>query len=435
MILRRLVGNAGMLLGGRLGNAVLGLGYMALAGRGLGAAVMGVLVLIHAYSQLIGDVVKFQSWQAVLQYGAKPLAEESRTGFQRMLRFTLALDAISAVAGLGVGVGGAVLFAGKLGWGHSHVPAAALYMICILAIVASTPVGLMRLFNRFDILARQTVMVSFFRLVGSGVAFLLHAPLEAYLLAWAFGQFAGFTYLCAETLRELRKRDLLTGFDWSGPLTDGLPGAWRFAWNTNVSSTLDAGLTHAATLTVGALLGPSQAAFWKVGRQVADAIAKPARLLAPALYPELAHLRARESEDMMLRLAARVAMIAGGASFVLLALSSVAGPWLLTTVMGKEFAPAAAVMTWQVAAATIAVFALPLEPMLISLGRAGAVVLVQLTVCLAYLGALQLLVPAFGLTGAGAGLVVAEIALGAGFLTFLLRRRPWPPVAVEPTPV
>ena len=77
-ILERLVGNTGLLLGGRAGNAVLGLGYMALAGRSLGVATLGLLVLIHAFAQLVGEVAKFQSWQCVLQYGAGPLAEGVR---------------------------------------------------------------------------------------------------------------------------------------------------------------------------------------------------------------------------------------------------------------------------------------------------------------------------------------------------------------------
>ena len=420
VIFKRLMFNTGLLLSGRAGNAVLGLGYMALAGRGLGASGLGVLVLIHAFAQLISDVMKFQSWQAVLQYGARPLVEGRQGAFQAATRFALALDGLSAAVGLAVGVGGAILFADKLGWGREHATTAGVYMLCILGMVCTTPVGLMRLFNRFDVLAQQTVLVSLTRLIGCGAAFLLHGGLAGFLFAWAAGQFVGLAYLSYRAVGELRKRGLLRGFRWTGaPLTEGMPGAWRFAWNTNISSTLDAGLTHVATLTVGALLGPAPAAFWKVGRQIADAIAKPARLLAPALYPELARLRAADSETMMLRLAARVGMLAGGAGLVLLTAAAFAGPWILTVVMGKEFAPAASVMTWQVAAATVGVLVLPLEPMLISLGRAGAVVCVQLAVCAAFFGAMQLLIPPFGLTGAGIGLLGAELALGAGLLLVL----------------
>jgi O-antigen/teichoic acid export membrane protein len=289
--------------------------------------------------------------------------------------------------------------------------------------VSATPIGLMRLFDRFDALARQTALVSFLRLAGSGVAFLLHAPIEGFLLAWAVGQFGGFVYLVAVTLRELKARNLLTGFSWRGPLTEGMPGAWRFAWNTNLSATLDIALTHVVTLAVGALIGPAQAAYWRVGRQVADAIAKPARLLTPALYPELARLRAVGGEQTMWRLARHVGLLAGGVSVLLLAVSLLAGRPLLALVMGAGFAPAAAVMTWQVAAAVVGIFALPLEPMLVSLGRPGPAVGVQFAVGLAYLAALPWLIGRFALAGAGAGLVAAELALALGLLGFLLRER------------
>ncbi|MDB5424842.1 MAG: putative rane protein involved in the export of O-antigen and teichoic acid [Phenylobacterium sp.] len=422
-ILKRVVGNAGVLLGGRSLNAVLGLGYMAVAARALGAADLGALVLIHAFAQLVGDVTKFQSWQTVLHYGARPLAEGRVGGFQRVLRFTLCLDAASAVVALAVGVGGALLLGGRLGWGQTHTPAAAFYMLSIVAMVSATPMGLMRLFNSFPVLAKQTVLVSFLRLAGSGLAFLLHAPLEGFLLAWAAGTVGGFAYLTAVTLRELARRGLLAGFQWRGPLTEGMPGAWRFAWTTNLSGTLDVAFTHAVTLAIGGLVGPAEAAYWRVGRQVADAIAKPARLLVPALYPELARLRAGGGEALMWRLAGQVGLLAGGACVVLLAISAWAGPPLLTLVMGASFAPAAAVMTWQVAAVVIGVFALPLEPMLISLGRTGPTVGVQLAVGASYLAALPFLLRHFALAGAGAGLVAAEAGLALGLLWFLLRER------------
>jgi O-antigen/teichoic acid export membrane protein len=422
-ILKRLVGNAGMLLGGRSLNAVMGLGYMALAARALGPTDLGALVLIHAFAQMVGDVMKFQSWQSVLQYGAKPLADGRKRDFQRVLRFTLFLDAVSTGVGLAIGVTGALLLGGRLGWGAAHSPVAAVYMLSIAAMVSATPMGLMRLFNRFDVLAQQTALVSLFRLIGCGIAFVLHAPIQGFLLAWAAGQLGGFAFLVVFTRREMRKRDLLGGFEWRGPLTQGMPGAWKFAWNTNFSSTLDVAFTHLVTLAVGAFIGPAQAAYWKVGRQVADGMAKPARLLTPALYPELARLRATGNEPAMWRLAARIGLLAGGVSLVLLALSVLAGPILLKLVMGAKFAPAATVMSWQVAAAVIGIFAIPLEPMLISLGRTGRAVAVQLVMGVIYLGSLPFVLQHFGIVGAGVGLVTAEIGLALGWLWFLLRER------------
>lgn len=436
-ILRRVLTNAGMLLGGRSVNAVLGLAYMAIAARALGASTLGVLVLIQAFAQFLGDVVEFQSWQTVLHYGARPLAEGRTRDFQRVLRLSLLLDLASALLAVALGVGGAILFAEPLGWGGPEAPTAAVYMVSIIFMVSATPLGLLRLFDRFDVLARQAALLAAIRVAVGVVALFVSPTLQGFLIAWAAGTAGAWLYLAGSALGELRRRGLLAGFSWKGPLADGMPGVWRFAWNTNLASTLDVAFTHLVTLIVGGLIGPTQAAFWRIGRQVADAIAKPAKLLTPALYPELARLRAENQQATMWRLARNVGLMAGGFGAVLLAVSAVAGPGLLTLVLGEAFAPAGEIMTWQVAAAVIGVFALPLEPMLISLGKPGASVRVRLAVSIAFLAVLPFLVERFGLIGAGAGLGAAAAALALGMLWFILREngnRRAAAVSQEPAP-
>ncbi len=417
-ILRRVLANTGVLVGGRTANALISLAYLALAARALGVADVGALLLINAFAQLVGDVVKFNAWQTVLQYGAGPLAAGDRAGFHQVLRFTLFLDIASSLAGAAVAICLALLIGERLGWDMNRNGPAALYCLSILVMTPSTPIGLLRLFDRFDLIAAQAPVGSTLRLAGCGLAFLTGASLPAFLAIWAAGTVAAFAYLATAAHAEMRKRGLTHGFRWLGPLSAGLPGAWKFAWATNLGSTLEVAFTHALTLAVGAIAGPAPAALWRVGRQVADAVAKPARLLIPALYPELARLRATDGEKAMRRLASQVGLVGGGVGAVLL-LATVAGRPLLTLVMGPDFAPAAGIMVWQMAAAAVGICALPLEPMLISLGRPGDVVKVRIVVGLALLAALPWAIGTFGLTGAGAALLAAMLALAAGMYTML----------------
>jgi O-antigen/teichoic acid export membrane protein len=420
-VLRRVLANTGMLLGGRTINAVISLGYMAVAARALGVSEFGVLVLINTFAQFVGDIARFQSWQTVLQFGAAPLAEGRRADFQRVVRFSLLLDGLSAIVGVGLGVLGAYFAGPHLGLPRDMAGSAALYALTIMVMVPATQVGLLRLFDRFDLMSVQAAISSMVRLIGGAVGFAIGAPVVFFLIVWAAGTLAAFLYLTLASYGELRRRDLVAGFAWRGPLTAGMPGAWRFAWATNFASSLDVAFTHVATLTVGALLGPAEAALWRVARQVADAMAKPARLLVPALYPELAKLRATQGLAVMRRLAVHVGLVGGGCATVLLLVAIFAGEPLLTLVMGEAFAPAAQTMTWQVAAAVIGVWALPLEPMLVSLGRPGAVMWVRLIVALAFLAALPPVIGAFGLLGAGAALVAASLAMALGMLFSLAR--------------
>ena len=420
-LLGRVLANAGVLLGGKAANAVLSLAYIAVAARALGVREVGVLILINAFAQLIGEVVKFNAWQTVLHYGAAPVEVGDRPRFQQVMRFALFLDLASSLVGVALAVACALVFGERLGWSPPDSPAAALYGLTILLMAPSTAIGLLRLFDRFDLIAAQAPVSSIVRLAASGIAVLVGATLGGFLAAWALGTVVAFFYLTVAAVHETRRRGLLAGFRWRGPMTAGLPGAWRFAWATNLASSLDAAFTHAITLMVGALMGPAPAALWRIGRQVADAIAKPARLLIPALYPELARLHVTEGERAMRRLALQVGLIGGGVGAVLLAVTALLGGPLLSLVMGEAFAPAATVMTWQVAAAVIGILALPLEPLLVSLGRPGDVVKVRLAVAVILLAALPAAVGAWGLTGAGAALVAAMAALALGMLAMLQR--------------
>lgn len=420
-LLGRVLANAGMLLGGRTLNAVISLGYMALAARSLGVANFGVLVLINTFAQFVGDVARFQSWQTVLQFGAAPLAEGRRADFQRVIRFGLVLDIISAVGGVAIGIIGVLLFGSLLGVPQSVAGPAALYAITIAFMVPATQIGLLRLFDRFGLLSVQAAISSLIRLIGGGVGFVIDAPVSFFLLIWGAGTLAGFIYVSVIAWQELRRRDLISGFSWSGPLTADMPGAWRFAVATNASASVEVAFTHVATLAVGALLGPTEAGLWRVARQIADAMAKPARLLIPAMYPELAKLRASGGEAVMQHLAVRVGLIGGGFATLLLLIAIFAGEPLLALVMGKDFANASNTMVWQVGAAVIGVWALPLEPMLVSMGRPGAVFQVRVVVAAVFLAALSPIVNTYGLPGAGAALVGASLATALGMFWSLWR--------------
>lgn len=415
-LLARVMANAGLLLGGRAVNAALSLAYMALAARTLGLSQFGVLVLINTFAQFIADIARFQTWQTVLQFGAGPLAEDRRADFQAVVRFGLRLDLIGAAAGATLGVAGAFLVGPHVGLPEEAAAPAALYALTIVFMVPTTQIGLLRLFDRFGLLSAQAAIGSAVRLAGGLVGIVIGAPVSFFLIVWAAGTLAGFLYVSFAAVAEMRRRGLLADLTRPKVPSAPIPGAWRFAWAANASGSLEVAFTHVATLVVGALLGAADAGLWRIARQIADALAKPARLLIPALYPELAKLRASGSHVGMRALALRVGLVGGGGATLLLLVAVFAGEALLTLVMGPDFAAAAPTMIWQVAAAAIGVWALPLEPMLVSMGKPGAVLRVRLVVAAAFLVALPPIVAAHGLPGAGAALVGATLALALGML-------------------
>lgn len=412
--------NAALLIGGRSLNAPLSLAYLAISARALGVHDFGVVVLVNAFALTVGNLAKFESWQAVLHYGSKPLAEGAHNDFHRILRFSLVLDLISAGAGLAVGLIGAAFFGHLMGWPPEARAPGMAYATCTVFMVAATPTGVLRMFGRFDLLALQSTASSLVRVIGAALAWALDGGIVGMLAAWYAGQVAAFVALAWLALAELRRQGH-TRIRPTGPLARGFPGLWRFVWATNLSSSLEQVFTQAGALAVGGLLGPADAGFFRIARQVATAISKPAQLVVYALYPELAKLKAAGQIASLRELAWRVGLAGGAAATVLMLVAAVAGRPLLALVLGPEFAQAARVLLWLVGAAAIGIWGLPLEPMLVSAGKAGSAVRVRIVASVLFLAALFPLTRTFGLDGAGAASVGAALLMLAGMLASVIR--------------
>lgn len=414
-LFRKVMKNAALLVGGRSLNAPLSLAYLALSARALGAHDFGVVVLVNAFALTLGSVVKFDSWQAVLHYGAKPLAEGRREDFHRILRFSLVLDLLSAVAGVALGLLGAAFLGRFMGWPPEARGPGMLYATSTIFMVAATPTGILRMFGRFDLLALQSAVSSLVRVIATAAVFLLHGGIVWVLAAWYAGAVAAFAALAGVALAELARRGHRDAWRVRGPLSAGFPGLWRFVWATNLSSSLDQVFTQAGSLAVGGLLGPAEAGFFRIARQAATAIAKPAQLVVFALYPELARLKAAGEFGRLQRLARQVGLAGGAAATALVLLALVAGRPLLM-LLGADFGQGYPVLIWLVAAAGIGIWGLPLEPLLISTGRAGTAVKVRVAVSVLFLIALIPMTRAFGLAGAGAASVGAALLMLVGLL-------------------
>ena len=408
--------NAALLIGGRSLNAPLSLAYLAITARALGAHDTGVVMLINSFALTVGLLVRFESWQAVLHYGARPLAEGRTNDFYRILRFSLLLDLISVVAALGIGALGAIFASDLLKWPREAQAAGIAFVTVTIFMVQATPTGILRLFGRFGVLAAQSTVSSAVRVAACAVVWAAGGGFGWMLVAWYAGTVVAFVILVVAAWRELVRQGHADAVKVRGPLTAGFPGLWRFVWATNAASGLEQVFTQSSTLIVGAIVGPAQAALFRIARQFATALAQPAKLVVAALYPELARLRAADDLKGLWRLAIQVGLAGGAVATLIVGLAMAAGEPLLRLIMGDEFGAASVVLTWLVAAVAIEIWALPLEPMLVSVGRPGVAVRVRIAVSILYVAALFPLVQAFGLTGAGAATVGASLLMLVGML-------------------
>jgi len=419
----RPIRNAGVLLTGRSVQAVASLAALALAARALGSEAFGSLVLLHGFAVTVAALAKFQSWQAVLRYGAPALEDRDMPRLGRLLKFCLLLDGASAVIGVAVVLAAIGPALRLFGIPMELADAARAYgTVVLFMMLNSTPTGVLRLLDRFDLISVQSTVAPLLRLVGSAALLLWGGGLIEFLVVWFVSAALGRVILCAFAVFALVRRDILGRLDLSlQGVARPEPGIWRFVAGTNVNGSLRLAQSQLGVLAVGWLVGPAAAGMFRIATQFADLLVKPNnKLLVPAIYPELTRLAAQQRFQERADMVRRTILFAGGVSAVLLALLVVAGEPLIALAAGHEFADAYPTMVCLAVAGLIGAWTFPLEPLLVADGRVAETVAVRTLATAAYLGLLYALLPALGVIGAGvAGIAYSAICAGL-FVAFYL---------------
>ena len=426
--------NVGVLLGGRAVNAPLSLVHIWLATHLLGSHGFGLIAMMYAFARTMSDLVDFQSWQTVLKYGLSPLTTGDRVGFQKVVAFSFLLDGLGGLVGCASAIGISLSSMALLGWPPEVHITGVVFCVSILFMASATPTGLLSVFNRYDLISIQGVVATIVRVIGTTALAFTGASVMALAAVWILAEFAAWATLTLMAARQLMHRNLIRGLPSqliallpelsNGAFFRAHPGIRQFALATNFNSALALTFNHIGILVVGAFVGPASAGYCRIASQIASGIAKPASIIQTTVYPEMARLWRDRATTRLYRLTVQVALAAGGIGTILLLATFIAGKPLLQLYIGNSGAVQTLPVTlWLLAAEVVAVWGLPLEPLLFTTNRSGAATSVRFLDCMIFLPGLVLVVRRYGLDGVG-----PMTLLGVSFLIslqlFLVLRTP-----------
>lgn len=416
--------NVAWLLGGRGYVGIASVGYFALAARALGPRGFGTFSLILAFAQSATNLAQFQSWQAIIRYGAGHLASGRGSRLGRLLGFTAALDMAGSAAGLALTALALHWIGPLLGWGGADQGRALAFTAVVLLSVYATPTGALRLLDRFDLLAWCEGVSPTIRLAGVLALWALGASLRAFLWLWMASYIASALGLWLGAWHELRRRGLKLCL---GPRQFALawrqnPGIGRFMVQTNLGSSLETLPQQFGTLAVGAAAGAAVAGAFRVAIKLARALAKPIQYVVRVFYPEVARLVASGEHDTVGQVVRRVTRWAAVSGLVLMALMGLAGHDLMHLLAGHRFDLATSALLLMALASAIELARFALEPLLLARGKAGPLLLAKLAGFLAFAAGLALFLRPWGATGAAGATALAATVTALAMALFAFRR-------------
>jgi len=401
-MIRRALTNTGWLMGARGINAVLSLGYLALATRALGLEGFGKFILAVSFAQAVTGLASFQTWQAVVRWGHR------RDSAAEAVGFALALDLLTVVAGT---IAAALL----LGFAGAWLPVPpALRMeafwltVVMLLAVRSTPTGILRLHDKYALAATADAVTPVVRLLGAAGVFVLAPTSAAFVIVWGAAELATAFAYWRFALRD-------EPLPWRRVSLRQLPreerDAWRFVWGTGLSGALLIASRQLIVLLVGALGGAALAGIYRVAAQLGEGLLKLAQALLRATYPELVR-----DPDAAREIAARIGRIAVITGLAAIVFGALAGEWVILGIAGREYLAAYGPMLILAGAAAIELAGAPLEALLVARGRALTNFLLRALPTALALAALPLAVARGGAGGAAAAVLIASALSVAGLM-------------------
>lgn len=417
----RAMRNAGYLLGGSGVGALFGFLTIVFATRSLGLRDYGILILIHAFTGALATGTRLQTWQPMLQFGTALHEAQERSRFQTLLRHCLMLDGVGAVGAVMIGVPVSLLCGHWLGWSH-YEKAAAFYVTCALFMNTGATMGVMQLADRYKMLAIADNLGAFIRFIGAVAGFLLHWKLPDFLIFWYLSIVMAFSTDCFLLWRLTRLIPSLHGFHLKTMAwLSREDGFWKLLLPTSADMVLTNLSSRAGTLVIGAVLGGTGVAICNVAGQVGSALMQPAVFLIPALYPEFVRMRDQQDWQGLRKITWRICRWLAGFSVVVLVATYFAAPTVLTLMLGKHVPNAKDILLWCVGGGIAGLVVMPLEPLLISLGYAKAVLYTRLSVLLPYLPILYLFTYKGGIIGAVIAGFIVSCAISATRLVLFAR--------------
>jgi len=362
---RRLFENVGILLSGDAVSRLFAFVSVVLTARALGTRQFGILVLVQTYALVIDRLVNFQSWQALIKYGAEAFEQDRHEDIGGLIRLGSLLDVGSAIIGTIIALSAAHWVGPLFGWDNEVTRMAGLYGLVILFNLTGTPTGIIRLLDKFKLIAIQRTVSAGIKLLAILAAYASGAGLWTYVLIWMITDIVGYVtlfFLGHLLLYRSRIRHW-----WHARIRD-----WRrfvsFVWWSNLASTLDIPVKLLDVFIVSLVISVEAVGIYKIFKQVSDILRKPVDPIYQAIYPQFAALIASAQDLRAVKMAVKVGVLILAFSIPLVGIISLSSPWWLDKIFGEAYASEWAVFSLYLLLQGISIVFVSIHPLFIAMG-------------------------------------------------------------------
>ena len=325
MFWKNLFKNSFWAFAGETSASLIGLIITVVLIKIIGSDSYGILILAQSYMLIMDTVINVQSWKSVIQYGQDCIVKKKNELLDSYVKLGTILDVSTAILCMIIALLLARPIGGLFGWPDELIYCSQIFSITIISHFSGTPTAVLRLYNKFHLVAMQKMLGASIRLAAILIPYLLSGSMDL--------RMATIVYCATEIINNLllilfaivvyRRHSSLKRV-FCAELPKKGSGFISFTiWGT-ISEAVDIPVNNLDVFLVSTL-GMASVSIYKVFKQCVGVLYKVSSPIQQSIMPQFSELAAKKNSRRgfeivikihraMMAIAMPVTLVVGGLS-------------------------------------------------------------------------------------------------------------------------
>lgn len=364
----------------------------------IGTDEYGQFVLAQTYMLIMDVILNIQSWQGIIYYGQQALSKHQTNRLHGIIKLGTLIDLSTAIIGGIISILLTSLIGKFLGWNQVTINCATIFSYTIFSHFSGTPTGVLRLLNKFNLVALQKFLSAFIKLISlCSIFFGANYKLETVTFVYVIGDVIGNLLLVVFAAYVYSRKYPLHQIVHA-KLPKETPSFIKYTLWSTLNSIVDLPISYLDIFIVS-ILGDAKVAIYKVFKQIISIIQKTTSPIQQASLPQFSELSSQNRSDYGFVVVRKIKNFILKTFTPIIIIVGATSPFWLNLFYGSEYSHYWYLLFLFLIIQLLALSYTTIHPYFLALGKARESTLYILIANITYLIASCILVHCLGLLG------------------------------------
>ena len=262
----------------------------------IGSESYGILILAQSYMNIMDVIINIQSWRSTIQYGQKAIVDGNDKELHSYVKLGCIMDISTAILCFIISILLPNLIGGFLHWSNEMILCSEIFAITIISHFAGTPTAILRLFNKYNLVALSKTLAAIFKITAIVAYYLItkNLNLVSSTIIFMLTDFIGNILLVIFAFYHYSKKYKIADIIKAKMPKDAKSFISYTLWGT-LSEIVDLPVQTIDVFIVS-VLGNVTVAIYKIFKQIIGIISKVTGPIQQSILPQFSELSAKGNE-------------------------------------------------------------------------------------------------------------------------------------------